>query len=151
MTAEPAIAALSSLEPDEILSAAPDVLWVDADRCALMLRVPVELACAADGHLGYTQLVRLCEIARHALWRGLVQPSAAVVDCIVVRFELTCQRKITSGQLVSIRPSLVAVGTTSFTLAVSFTNQDGADELAGCALTLVALDGTGRPVPVRAG
>ena len=145
----PAISQLLSIQPEQIVHGASDVIWVDTDESAVMIRVPEELACAEDGHLGYTQLVRLCEIARHELWRTLTPHSSTITNCVVVHLEMTCLQKITTGMLVSIRPTLASLGTKSFTISMRFMDEDANAELVTAVIKLVALDADGNPAPVR--
>ncbi|MFJ9752993.1 acyl-CoA thioesterase [Streptomyces chartreusis] len=140
---------LASIESAQILSEAPDSIWVDASKRMLFFRVPEELASSDDGHLGYTQLLRVCEIARDVFWRELIPQNVAIVGCIVAHLEMVCRQRVTVGTLVEIESRLISLGRTSFTVMITFTGAESGIELTNFRLTLVALGCDGQSIPVR--
>ncbi|MFJ9753117.1 acyl-CoA thioesterase [Streptomyces chartreusis] len=111
--------------------------------------MPEELASSDDGHLGYAQLLRVCEIARDVFWRELIPQNNAIASCIVAHLEMTCRKRVTAGALVEIEAHLISLGRTSFTVMITFTCAQSGVELTHFRLTLVALGDDGQPIPVK--
>lgn len=150
MSWQTAISQLRSMAPEEILSEAANIIWVNPESGSIYLRVVAELIDSTDGHLGYTQLIRICEIARHVSWRRLLSLSddSKISDNILVSLRGDFQRPIIEGQVIEVRSRLRATRRTSFEIEIEMLDPDSNIIDATVILTLVGLSADGSPIEI---
>src|ERR1017187_700458 len=94
---------LKTLSPGEILSSS-DMVWIDEATGYVRVHVDSRLVDSRDGHLGYTQIVRLAEIARFVSWKQLLNITSGnrIQDCTVILLEARFRKPIKSGQVIEL-------------------------------------------------
>lgn len=105
----------------------------------------------SDEHLGYTQVVRLLEVARYVEFerlKALHNPGQAVVDSTLVHLDISFARPLRAGDVANLSASVVSVKTHSFVVEIEIVTDD-AQPAVRARLTLVALGITGHPVPAQ--
>jgi acyl-CoA thioesterase FadM len=141
-----------ALQPDCVLADPSRIAWIDNRTGNLQLRITEEWIDPCDGHLGYTQIVRLFELARHVAWKKLLEAQTAgnsiVSDCTVVKLGVDFSRRIDSG--VYELPSVTSLrGRTSFHVGIQVIDTKLNSVCASADLVCVALDDLGRPADIR--
>jgi acyl-CoA thioesterase FadM len=122
----------------------------------LLLPEARDVVDVGDGHLGYTQLLRLFECARFTFWSLSLVPwidrwRLPIHDCTAVRVHATFQHPIDGVSPLSIRTRLTSVGTSSWTMQTRFSEPNG---LWGASIdgtfVFVGVQLSPQPVPTAA-
>lgn len=140
---------LASFRADELVKSIAVGYTEAGDPTDVSLLVGAELIDPRDGHLGYTQLLRLCEVARFLAWRNIlaVADTSHINDCTVVRIAADFRRPIDAA-MVALRSRLLARGRTSFEMEVCISDVSRGPYDARFVITLVALGADGTPTSI---
>ena len=109
--------------------------------------------CDALGHVNNSVYLTYLEQARLHYWRalwGFGSADSTAPGVIMARAEIDYRRPAHYGQVLDVKLTLAAIGTTSFTYSYDITNEDG--ELVASARTVqVMYDyAQSKPVPIPA-
>ncbi len=139
---------LRTLDPEAILTNSAETIWVERSTGFIRARITDSLVDARDGHLGYTQIVRLAELARFVFWRSIISAVGLehIHDCTLVALQARFMRPICVGQVIELRVHEFCLGTTSLSLRIELYDIGSTMVTCELSLTLVALDRYGEKV-----
>ena len=105
--------------------------------------------CDALGHVNNSVYLTYLEQARLHYWRalwGFGSAGSTAPGVIMARAEIDYRRPAHYGQVLEVKLTLAAIGTTSFTYAYDITNEDG--ELVASARTVQVMYDYAQSKPV---
>lgn len=143
-----AIDQLRTLDPDAILADSHATVWMDQSSDFVRVRITESLIDPQDGHLGYTQIIRLAELARFVFWRSFLMTSDLdhIQDCTLVALQARFMSPMRAGQVIELQVRELHRGSTSLNLQIDFRDLGSSEVASEIILTLVALDPSGKKV-----
>jgi len=109
--------------------------------------------CDALGHVNNSVYLTYLEQARLHYWRalwGFGSAGSTVPGVIMARAEIDYRRPAHYGQVLDVKLTLAAIGTTSFTYSYDITNEDG-EQVASARTVQVMYDyAQAKPVAIPA-
>ena len=107
--------------------------------------------CDALGHVNNSVYLTYLEQARLHYWRalwGFGSAESTAPGVIMARAEIDYRRPAHYGQVLEVKLTLAAIGTTSFTYSYDITNEDGALVASARTVQVMYDYEAARPVPI---
>jgi acyl-CoA thioester hydrolase len=107
--------------------------------------------CDALGHVNNSVYLTYLEQARLHYWRalwGFGSAESTAPGVIMARAEIDYRRPAHYGQVLEVKLTLAAIGTTSFTYSYDITNEDGALVASARTVQVMYDYAQSKPVPI---
>ena len=107
--------------------------------------------CDMLGHLNHASMLGFLERARWALFDHSLTAEALMrtpVFPVVRHVDIGYRAQTLPGEDLAVRSGILKVGTTSYTIRQEARKLDGGELVAEANLVIVAIDRSGKPVPV---